>query len=51
MKFENEKYFYDTLKSSSSMPIDLVPTEYQVFVFIQTDSEDSTTTTFPVLIK
>ncbi|CAF0911999.1 unnamed protein product [Rotaria sordida] len=51
MKFENEKYFYDTSKSSSSIPIDLIPIEYQVFVFIQTENEDPSTTTFPVLIK
>ncbi|CAF2213195.1 unnamed protein product [Rotaria magnacalcarata] len=50
MKFENEKYFYDTSKSSL-MPVDLIPVEYQVFVFIQTENEDPSTSTFPVLIK
>ncbi len=51
MKFENEKYFYDTSKSSSSIPIELIPIEYQVFVYIQTENEDQSTTTFPVLIR
>jgi hypothetical protein len=50
MKFENEKYFYDTSKSSST-PIELIPIEYQVFVYIQTENEDQSTTTFPVLIR
>jgi len=51
MKFENEKYFYDTSKSSSSIPIEFIPIEYQVFIFIQTEDEDQSTTTFPVLIR
>ena len=51
MKFENEKYFYDTSKSSSSTPIELIPIEYQVFVFIQTENDDQSTTTFPILIR
>ncbi len=51
MKFENEKYFYDTSKSSSLTPIELIPSEYQVFVSIQAETEDQTTTTFPVLIR
>ena len=52
MKFENEKYFYDTSKASATTPIELIPIEYQVFVTIQTENdEQSTTTTFPVLIR
>jgi len=51
MKFENEKYFYDTSKSSSSTPIELIPIEYQVFVTIQTEKEDESTSIFPVLIR
>jgi hypothetical protein len=51
MKFENEKYFYDTSKSSSSTPIELIPIEYQVFVFIQTENDDQSTATFPILIR
>jgi hypothetical protein len=51
MKFENEKYFYDTSKSSSSTPIELIPIEYQVFVSIQTEKEDESTLIFPVLIR
>jgi hypothetical protein len=51
MKFENEKYFYDTSKSSSSVPIELIPIEYQVFVSIQTENDDQSTTTFPILIR
>jgi hypothetical protein len=51
MKFENEKYFYDTSKSSSLTPIELIPSEYQVFVSIQAETEDQTTATFPVLIR
>lgn len=51
MKFENEKYFYDTSKLSSSTPIDLIPIEYQVFVSIQTENEDPNTATFPLLIR
>lgn len=51
MKFENEKYFYDTSKSSSSTPVELIPIEYQVFVTIQAETQDDDTTTFPVLIR
>lgn len=51
MKFENKKYFYDTSKSSSSTPIELIPIEYQVFVSIQTENDDDSTTTLPVLIR
>lgn len=51
MKFENEKYFYDTSKSSSAVPIQLIPIEYQVFVGIQTEPEDQSTATFPILIR
>lgn len=43
MKFENEKYFYETSKSST---IELIPIEYQVFVTIQSDQDDSTTSNF-----
>jgi hypothetical protein len=51
MKFENEKYFYDTSKSSSSIPIELIPIEYQVFVSIQTENEELNADIFPVLIR
>lgn len=51
MKFENEKYFYDTSKSSATTPIELIPIEYQVFVSIKTENDEQSTTTFPVLIR
>ena len=51
MKFENEKYLYDTSKSSSTVPIELIPIEYQVFVSIQTEPEEQSAATFPVLIR
>ncbi|CAF1177713.1 unnamed protein product [Adineta ricciae] len=51
MKFEKEKYSYDTSKASSLTPIELIPSEYQVFVSIQSDNDDQSTTTFPVLIR
>jgi hypothetical protein len=51
MKFENEKYFYDTSKSLSSTSIELIPIEYQLWIFIQTENDDQSTTTFPVLIR
>ena len=43
MKFENQKYFYETSKSST---IELIPIEYQVFVTMQSDQDDSTTNNF-----
>ncbi|UJR23805.1 hypothetical protein I4U23_026781 [Adineta vaga] len=51
MKFEKDKYSFDTSKSSSLTPIELIPSEYRVFVSIQTDDNDQSTTTFPVLIR
>ncbi|CAF0788984.1 unnamed protein product [Adineta steineri] len=51
MKFENEKYFYDTSKSSSLTPIELIPIKYQVFVYIQAENDDQSTEKFPVLIR
>ena len=51
MKFEKEKYSYDTSKASSLTPIELIPSEYQVFVSIQAANDDQSTTTFPVLIR
>lgn len=49
MKFENEKYFYDTSKAIT--PIEFIPIEYQVKISIQTDNDEQSTTTFPVLIR
>ena len=37
--------------ASSSTPIELIPIEYQVFVTIQTENDDDSTTTLPVLIR
>ena len=51
MKFENEKYFYDTSKILSLTPIDFIPIEYQVFVYIQVENEDSSVRTFQVLVR
>jgi hypothetical protein len=43
--------FFDTSKSSSSVPTELIPIEYQVFVSIQTENDDQSATTFPILIR
>lgn len=51
MKFENEKYFYDTSKASSTSSIELIPVEYQVFVVIQAEGDDQSTGNFPVLVR
>lgn len=51
MKFENEKYFYDTSKTSSSIPIDLVPVEYQVLLSIHGEDPERITNQFPLLVR
>lgn len=51
MKFENAKYFFDTAKASAVTAVELIPVEYQVFVSIQSDTDDQSTPAFPVLIR